>query len=72
MYLSYAPLPLPLPRCFHLLLSFKIIDRFYTPLYEKGMKENQNKPMETTRHQKTIVDGSGAGLAAILFEFRRV
>ena len=22
---------------------------FYTPLYEKSIKQNQNKPMETTR-----------------------
>ena len=28
------------------LTFFKIA--FYTPLYEKGIKQNQNKPMETT------------------------
>ena len=44
MYLLY----LPLPPCFHPLASFKTLDRYYTLLYEKGIKENQNKPMETT------------------------
>ena len=24
--------------------------RFYTPFYEKDIKENQNKPMETTNY----------------------
>ena len=28
--------------------QLKLLDRFYTPVYEKGIKENQNKPMETT------------------------
>ena len=27
----------------------RIVDRYYTPLYEKGIKENQSRPMETTK-----------------------
>ena len=47
MYFPY-PSP-PLLPCFNPLKFFKTIDHFYTPLYEKGIKENQNKPMETTQ-----------------------
>ena len=28
--------------------QLKLLNRFYTPVYKKGIKENQNKPMETT------------------------
>ena len=38
------------------LTFFKIA--FYTPLYEKGIKQNQNKPMETTYANYTLEDYS--------------
>ena len=40
------------PHVFYPLTVFKILDRFYTPLYEKGIKENQNKPMDITNDPK--------------------
>ena len=39
MYLFYPPSP----PCFNPLASFKTLDRYYTPLYEKV----KNMPMET-------------------------
>ena len=33
-------------KCVYLVLTF--LHRDYTPLFEKGIKETQNKPIETT------------------------
>ena len=45
MYFSLYPSPLTF---------FKNLNRFYTPMYKKGIKENQNKPMQTSVFQNSL------------------
>ena len=53
MYFSYPP-------CFYPLAFFKTLDRYYTPLYEKSIKENQIKPMETTTWKNNPIFAAAA------------